>query len=63
MYFLNYVYILIKINMSKSKKLKTTPRQKFSKGFLLKDTSGVQWEIQKIIGSGGFGYVYCGQWV
>lgn len=44
-----------------SKKLKTTPKEELSKGFLLKDTSNNEWEIQNIIGSGGFGYVYSGK--
>jgi len=43
-----------------SKKLKTTPKEELPKGFSLKDTSGNEWNIQNIIGSGGFGYVYCG---
>lgn len=43
-----------------SKKAKTTPKEEFPKGFLLKDTSGNEWEIQNKIGTGGFGYVYCG---
>ncbi|XP_050434557.1 nucleosomal histone kinase 1-like isoform X2 [Adelges cooleyi] len=43
-----------------SKKLKTTPKEELPKGFVLKDTSNNEWIVQKIIGSGGFGYVYCG---
>jgi len=43
-----------------SKKSKTTPREELPPGSLLKDTKGVEWKIQNIIGSGGFGYVYCG---
>lgn len=44
-----------------SKKAKTTPKEELPQGTLLKDTNGTEWEIQKIIGSGGFGYVYCGK--
>jgi len=43
-----------------SKKAKTTPKEELPPGSLLKDIKGVEWEIQNIIGSGGFGYVYCG---
>lgn len=44
-----------------SKRAKTTPKEELPNGFLLKDTNGTEWKIQNIIGSGGFGYVYCGQ--
>lgn len=43
-----------------SKKAKTTPKEELPEGFSLKDTNGCEWEIRNIIGSGGFGYVYCG---
>lgn len=44
-----------------NKKAKTTPKEELPPGFSLKDMSGVSWIIKNIIGSGGFGYVYCGQ--
>lgn len=44
-----------------SKKAKTTPKEELPFGYTLKDTKGNEWNIQNIIGSGGFGYVYCGE--
>jgi len=29
-------------------------------GSSLKDIIGIEWKIKNIIGSGGFGHVYCG---
>lgn len=44
-----------------SKKVKTTPKEELPQGFVLKDSKSTEWKIKNIIGSGGFGYVYCGQ--
>lgn len=52
------VVILSKNNMSK--KAKTTPKEELPSETLLKDTNCTEWKIKNIIGSGGFGYVYCG---
>ncbi|VVC32408.1 Protein kinase domain,Protein kinase-like domain,Protein kinase, ATP binding site,Serine/threonine- [Cinara cedri] len=43
-----------------SKRAKTTPKEELPQGTVLQDTNGNEWEIQNIIGSGGFGYVYRG---
>lgn len=43
-----------------SKRAKTTPKEELPKGFILVDTNKNEWKIKNIIGSGGFGFVYCG---
>jgi hypothetical protein len=46
-----------------SKKAKTTPKEKLPSGTFLKDIKNTVWEVKNNIGSGRFGYVYCGWYI